>query len=286
MAKKYKIEQKTSEVNIICNKKCSINPRELETLKKRESDLFLVPNVSNENNKMTLVYETRGYTPLMTYLKKGIKRKDFLQVAYSCLMLNSTIKEKYMQYGNVLLDVNYVYIQERTGSIRYIYIPLTYTETNDNTYEYLKMLPFYCVFSRSEKHDYVVNYINHFTNMISFSIYEYSVLLEKIQALDKMEQSEKIVLLDIENNTKNIISDSVYTIGKSDTCSLCVLSRHISRLHAQIQMRNGMYYVQDCNSTNHTFVNGRQIDAGINYKLNSGDEITFADRKFRFYIER
>ena len=285
MAKLYKIEQKTNEIIINCNKKSSINPRELETLKKREIDALFIPTVLSEGNKVTLVYETLGYTPLFTYLKKGIKKKDFLQAAYSCLMLNSAIKEKYMQYGNLLLDVKYVYIHERTGSIRYVYVPLTYTDMKDNTFEYLKMLPFYCVFSRSEKHDYVVNYINHFKNMISFSIYEYSVLLEKIQGADMNDQKDKIILLDIENNIKNVITDSLYTVGKSETCNLCVSSRHISRMHAQIQVRNGMYYVQDCKSTNHTFVNGRQIDAGINYKLNSGDEITFADRRFRFYIE-
>lgn len=285
MTKLYKIEQKTNEIIINCNKKSSINPRELEALKKRELEFLFVPSVSSEGSKVTLTYETLGYTPLITYLKKGIKKKEFLQTAYSCLMLNSAIKEKYMQYGNLLLDVKYVYIHERTGSIKYVYVPLTYTDSKDNTLEYLKTLPFHCVFSRSEKHEYVVNYINHFKNMISFSIYEYSVLLEKIQAADKQEHKDNIVLLDIENNVKNIISDSIYTVGKSESCNLCVSSRHISRIHAQIQIRNGMYYVQDCNSTNHTFVNGRQIDTGINYKLNNGDEITFADRKFRFIVE-
>lgn len=79
-----------------------------------------------------------------------------------------------------------------------------------------------------------------------------------------------------------------YEIGRSSSCSIRIVSQHVSRHQAVlIQHKNGRYQVWDGNglgvkSTNGTFVNGTQIDYCF---LKSGDIIYFGSEEVmgRFY---
>lgn len=57
-------------------------------------------------------------------------------------------------------------------------------------------------------------------------------------------------------------------------------SRFISRKHCMLSYENGELYALDA-STNGTFLNGNRIEKMEKVRLNKGDEITFADMKFR-----
>ena len=50
----------------------------------------------------------------------------------------------------------------------------------------------------------------------------------------------------------------------------------ISRIHAQIQYTDGVYYIQDLGSSNGTFVNGTKLEANKPYPIEDGDKIAFA----------
>lgn len=286
MGKIFTIKNMHNEIRVHSAKNAKINSRELETLKKRELENLLVPVVVDTGKKMFFSYDTTGYTSLYVYLKKGIKKKEFLNTVYSFININAQIKEKFMQSGNLIMDLNYIFINNKTGNIRYIYVPVTYANNKDNTFEYLKNLPFDCVFDRSETHEYVSQYINYFVNVINFSIYEYTMMLEKINTSNDKKSSKAVVLIDTDNNTRTEISEDVFTIGKNEDCNLRLYSGHVSRNHAQIIFHNGLYYIKDCNSTNHTFLNGKQIEPGVTIKLNHADELRFADKKFNFVIEQ
>ena len=58
--------------------------------------------------------------------------------------------------------------------------------------------------------------------------------------------------------------------------------KFISQFHAKIEWMDDVYYIEDTNSTNGTYVN----DTLLNYKekreLTPGDSIRFADVKYRF----
>jgi pSer/pThr/pTyr-binding forkhead associated (FHA) protein len=79
-----------------------------------------------------------------------------------------------------------------------------------------------------------------------------------------------------------------YEIGRSSSCSIRIVSQHVSRHQAVLmQDKSGRYQVWDGNglgvrSTNGTFVNGIQIDRCY---LNSGDIIYFGSEEVtgRFY---
>ena len=83
--------------------------------------------------------------------------------------------------------------------------------------------------------------------------------------------------------TANIMKP-MFVIGKErQKVDFCVPDNNsVSRKHANIVCKGGVYYVVDNNSTNYTFVNGNKINPNQEVKLNSGDKIKLADEEFEF----
>lgn len=52
----------------------------------------------------------------------------------------------------------------------------------------------------------------------------------------------------------------------------------VSRRHARISVRHGRFLLQDLNSTNGTWLNGRKLSSGSDVPLQPGDEVEIGDR--------
>jgi pSer/pThr/pTyr-binding forkhead associated (FHA) protein len=61
------------------------------------------------------------------------------------------------------------------------------------------------------------------------------------------------------------------TIGRMENNDICIPEQHVSRQHAVINYRDGIFMITDLGSANGTFVNDRQLDGP--FPLASGDEI-------------
>lgn len=68
-----------------------------------------------------------------------------------------------------------------------------------------------------------------------------------------------------------LIEDAKITIGRSSNNDICIPDRHVSRLHAIIEYRDGIFMISDNQSANGTFVNDLQLTEP--YPLASGDQI-------------
>lgn len=66
------------------------------------------------------------------------------------------------------------------------------------------------------------------------------------------------------------------TLGRGEECDFVVPDRQISRVHMRIQRQATGYFLEDLDSKNGTFVNGRQLTAGVPVFLQDGDEIQLA----------
>ena len=114
---------------------------------------------------------------------------------------------------------------------------------------------------------------------------------EKIQEEAKQEENEdeKSSYL-IRKKTGEIIqlNKQTFIIGKLDTCCDYVIrgNNAISRLHAVIKYRedSDSYFIVDCNSTNHTYLNGRRIEAEQPVELKDGMHIHLALEEFIFQL--
>jgi hypothetical protein len=74
------------------------------------------------------------------------------------------------------------------------------------------------------------------------------------------------------------------SIGRSSDADVRIEDRYASQIHARIYPRRGSYYVEDMNSTNGTFLNGRELDGES--ELHHQDRIQIGDTEFRFELER
>lgn len=60
-------------------------------------------------------------------------------------------------------------------------------------------------------------------------------------------------------------------VGRSEDCEITIDNLGVSRYHAEVVHKDGVYVLRDLRSNNGTFVNGRRVDA---HNLNAGDEIS------------
>ena len=61
------------------------------------------------------------------------------------------------------------------------------------------------------------------------------------------------------------------SIGRGENNDICIPEQHVSRQHAVINYRDGIFMITDLGSANGTYVNNRLLDSA--YPLASGDEI-------------
>lgn len=79
------------------------------------------------------------------------------------------------------------------------------------------------------------------------------------------------------------IDKSDFVIGKDARADYCIRNNtSISRKHVLITNGRNGAYIQDCNSTNGTFINGTRIEGGRLVLLNNGDVIKMSNEEFEY----
>lgn len=88
------------------------------------------------------------------------------------------------------------------------------------------------------------------------------------------------------NKKQELIDKPVFSIGKDALhVNLCINDNTaISRTHAIIRTTQDGVYLEDCNSTNGTFVNGKRVVEGQPVKLTDGAVIKLANEEFEYRI--
>src|SRR5262249_54670000 len=72
------------------------------------------------------------------------------------------------------------------------------------------------------------------------------------------------------------------TIGRRESCDICLRFPNISGLHCELVFRNGYWYIRDCNSTNGVKVNGIRVQEKL---LHPKDEISIGKRRYTIRYE-
>ena len=80
-----------------------------------------------------------------------------------------------------------------------------------------------------------------------------------------------------------LLEEDVFLIGKDAEMVNGVLRADtVSRIHARIFQQEGHYYIEDLNSTNGTFLNGKEVFYRQPVKLEKQDRISFATEEYLF----
>jgi pSer/pThr/pTyr-binding forkhead associated (FHA) protein len=100
---------------------------------------------------------------------------------------------------------------------------------------------------------------------------QHPISLAKITWSDpKTDETQEFVLTE----------GSTASIGRMENNDICIPEQHVSRQHAVINYRDGIFMITDLGSANGTFVNDRQLDGP--FPLASGDEIRLYVPVLRF----
>ena len=80
------------------------------------------------------------------------------------------------------------------------------------------------------------------------------------------------------NKIDYALRSALITIGSDPSNELIIDEPTVSRRHAQVARRAGIFEIRDLGSTNGTFVNGRKVDGFT--PIQGGDEIRFGGVRF------
>lgn len=94
------------------------------------------------------------------------------------------------------------------------------------------------------------------------------------------------ILTRVKTGEKISVNKPVFRIGKEKSYVDYFIADNtaISRSHANIHTENGEYFIEDTNSTNHTYINGSLITSNQKVKITNGDKIRLANEDFTFSI--
>ena len=146
-----------------------------------------------------------------------------------------------------------------------------------------------------------INKENDFNKEIKYSNDIYFNKEEGINAIN--ETHETVLLMADEDDTLEVVSESfkgelyleamikdmflpIYikggnvVVGSLEACDYVLTARGVSRFHAKLLKKEDGLYLLDLNSTNGTYLNGDQLEAGREYRLEAGDMVSFAGNGF------
>ena len=99
--------------------------------------------------------------------------------------------------------------------------------------------------------------------------------------LTKWKASLVVVTGDAAGSEFPIEKESV-SLGRGPGVELCFADEAMSRSHAAVEFANGGFRVRDLGSSNGTFLNGGDVQAG---DLAHGDRLELGEHHFQFVLE-
>ena len=101
--------------------------------------------------------------------------------------------------------------------------------------------------------------------------------IQETQATLHLPYGKSEVIIGRDDPVSNLFPDIDLTDAGGDRLG-------VSRQHARIFFQGNQAFVEDRNSTNHTYVNGEKLLPWQPHPLQSGDEIQFGHLKTNFYL--
>lgn len=176
-----KFKAKTKNGKLIVKAKISsdgqINAQEIETLSAKVIRGFMQPKQVRKN---VIEYSCAAGVSLYEHLKKPISKYEFFYIMAQIIDCTRKIENNNLFLDKLILDLRYVYINETTKEVQFIYIPTVSNHTFVDVIGFIKSI-IYSV--RSEENtDYISQYTDFIKSLDSFNpdkIDEYISLQDK-----------------------------------------------------------------------------------------------------------
>ncbi len=103
--------------------------------------------------------------------------------------------------------------------------------------------------------------------------------------LGKNKEEHKMVKLTYmgENEGADVeLVEDIYCVGSQEDADIVIRDKTVSRLHARINKSEGKYYIEDMNSRNGTWINGKMLHYLEKVALKNGDVVAFSDIRYKY----
>lgn len=256
------------------------------------------------NGKRALQFKISATLPLEQFLRKQLYKGEFLSILSNIMNQLLYFRENDMPLNKLLLDIHYMYIELSTLDIQLIYMPVDKKFADCNVTEFIqtfisrvRFVDMNCV----ECVDKILKYLDSKLMFDLADFYHYILSLEQedIRRDETGGKTEETTVLATSENYSNPVPYLVrlrtnelipilnqeFLVGKSSDADYQITdNRKVSRRHAIFRISNGECYIRDNNSTNHTFVNGKLIQPGVEIMLKNDDYIRLGDEEFRYWV--
>lgn len=256
------------------------------------------------NGVRALQYRIPATLPLEQFLRKQLYKGEFLSILSNILNQLMYFTENGLSLNKLLLDVHYMYIELSTLDIQLIYMPVNRNFADCNVTEFIQTFIGKVRFADMDCVECVDQILKYLDSKLMFNLVEFYHFILTLEQQDMMEDEPEgkesgTTILETSRDYENPVPYLVrlrtnelipilkkeFLIGKSADADYQITdNKKVSRRHAIFRIRNGECYLQDNNSTNHTFVNGKLIQPGVEIILSNDDYIRLGDEEFRYWV--
>ena len=254
-----------------------------------------------------LQFKIPATLPFEQFLRKQLYKGEFLSILSNILNQLLYFKENKMSLNKLLLNIHYMYIELSTLDIQLIFMPVDKKFADCNVTEFIQTFISKVRFANMDCVECVEKILKFLDSKLMFDLadfYNYILSLEKEDILEDEEDENAPVaggtsILATSSNYENPVPYLVrlrtnelipilhkeFLVGKSVDANYQITdNKKVSRKHATFRISNGECYVRDNDSTNHTFINGKLIQPGIEIMLKNDDYIRLGDEEFRYWV--
>lgn len=175
-----KFKAKAKDCQLIVKAKASfgesIDEKELDRFSRVYMRGFLKPRLVKKN-----LIEYTGPVGISLYerLKRPISKRDFFFILEQIVVVTQKLKANNMGINNLVMNLQYVYINEVTKEVQFIYIPMANGLQNLNLIEFIETVTYSAKPADTNDNDFVSRFIYFFKAMNPFDINKVEAFVEK-----------------------------------------------------------------------------------------------------------
>lgn len=145
----------------------TVNIKELDRFSHIYLRSFLKPKLLNNN-----LIEYTGAVGISLYerLKKPVTIRDFLLIMEQIVVAIQKMQKNNMPINNLVMSTQYVYFNEATKALQFIYLPTISGQTNWNCIEFINSIIYYVTPANERDGRFMERFIQFFRSMRVFDI--------------------------------------------------------------------------------------------------------------------
>lgn len=168
---KYKVVYKNAQIMVKSrlDKRETVNMQDMQLFQTKLIRGLMRPVIEGERK---ITYNAPIGITLQKFLKGGISKNDFFLVFTQILEVIKKVMNNNFSMGNLLLDLNYVFINELTKEVQFIYQPIIGILSTQSIFDFLYTVLYETNFAQEQDLSEISELISEMRKMQYFSVEE------------------------------------------------------------------------------------------------------------------